>query len=520
MKKLLPLTILCGALAAFAFAPTTRAQTNDGSLDPSFHNRATFDPYPVFGDTARQADGKVIVDGDFTGADGLTRTSLARFNTDGTLDRSWDAGIDQPHSVRALIVQPDGKLLVAGGFTSVRGARHYGIVRLNTDGSVDSSFVTSGSSTYYVNGMALQPDGKIVIAGTQSVTPEGSYRNLLVRLNANGSEDSSFKAASADYNAGATALALQADGKVLVATNAYLTDGTFVNSLTRVNSDGTADAGFVQVIVDYDVYTMATQPDGKIVIGGDFTQVAGTAQARVARLNVNGSVDTAFRSGADASVVKVAVQADGKIYLSGFFFDVGPNLDHEEMSIARFNADGSPDPSFHSDIAPGAGGAPVNDFVLLPDLNRILIAGGFTDIAHDADYVEVDGLALLITGAFSAPFFDGETPLGQGVFYLYLPNGNRFGYYSYLSDRHYIYHFDLGYEYVFDAADGQGGIYLYDFKSNGFFYTSQKFPFPYLYDFSLNSTVYYYPDPTDETHYNTNGMRYFYVFNTGQITAK
>ena len=117
-------------------------------------------------------------------------------------------------------------------------------------------------------------------------------------------------------------------------------------------------------------------------------------------------------------------------------------------------------------------------------------------------------------------FFDGETALGSGVYYLTFPDGNSFGYYSFLSDPDYIYHFDLGYEYVFDANDGQSGAYFYDFASSDFFYTSPIFPFPYLYDFGLNSVVYYYPDPNNPGHYNTDGRREFYVFSTGQIITK
>ena len=130
-------------------------------------------------------------------------------------------------------------------------------------------------------------------------------------------------------------------------------------------------------------------------------------------------------------------------------------------------------------------------------------------------------LTVTIDEAYVLPaFFDGENALGNGVYYLSFPNGNYFGYYSFLTDPDYIYHFDLGYEYVFDAADGAGGVYLYDFTSNDFFYTSPYFPFPYLFDFNLYSTVYYYPDPNNPGHYNTNGVRYFYVFNTGRIISK
>ena len=120
----------------------------------------------------------------------------------------------------------------------------------------------------------------------------------------------------------------------------------------------------------------------------------------------------------------------------------------------------------------------------------------------------------------SPAFFTGETALSNGVYYLAFSNGNYFGYYSFLANPAYLYHFDLGYEYVFDAADGKSGVYFYDFASSDFFYTSPSFPFPYLYDFSLNSVLYYYPDPNNPGHYNTNGIRYFYDFNTGTIITK
>jgi poly(3-hydroxybutyrate) depolymerase len=129
-------------------------------------------------------------------------------------------------------------------------------------------------------------------------------------------------------------------------------------------------------------------------------------------------------------------------------------------------------------------------------------------------------LMLAIAPAYVQPaFFDGQNSLGEGVYYLQFPSGNFFGYYSYLGDPDYLYHFDLGYEYVYDAADGNSGVYFYDFASGGFFYSSPGFPFPYLYDFALNSVVYYYPDPSNPGHYNTNGLRYFYVFNSGEVVT-
>ncbi len=138
------------------------------------------------------------------------------------------------------------------------------------------------------------------------------------------------------------------------------------------------------------------------------------------------------------------------------------------------------------------------------------------DLPAGVTYTSASGLLLTA----HPDFFQGETALTNGVYYLAFSSGNPFGYYSYLSDLHYIYHQDLGYEYLFDAADDANGLYLYDFKSGGFFYTSPTFQFPYLYDFTLNTVLYYYPDPENAGRYNTNGTRYFYDFASGQIITK
>ena len=109
--------------------------------------------------------------------------------------------------------------------------------------------------------------------------------------------------------------------------------------------------------------------------------------------------------------------------------------------------------------------------------------------------------------------------LSNGVYYLAFSNGTPFGYYAFLSDDNYLYHFDLGYEYVFDVGDSADGVYLYDFARQHFFYTSPTFPFPYLYDFSLKAVLYYYPEPTNAGHYTTN-PRYFYNFSTNAIITQ
>lgn len=145
---------------------------------------------------------------------------------------------------------------------------------------------------------------------------------------------------------------------------------------------------------------------------------------------------------------------------------------------------------------------------------------GTTYTGGDGDHGTVFRLALPGVGPVSPNFFTGQASLGNGAYYLSFSNGDYFGYYSYLSDTRYIYHFDLGYEYVFDANDGKSGVYFYDFKTGDFFYTSPIFPFPCLYDFTLNTVLYYYPDPNNAGHYNTSGIRYFYDFATGKIIIR
>jgi streptogramin lyase len=115
-------------------------------------------------------------------------------------------------------------------------------------------------------------------------------------------------------------------------------------------------------------------------------------------------------------------------------------------------------------------------------------------------------------------FFNGENALSNGVYYLQFPSGNVFGYYSYLTDPRYIYHQDLGYAFVADANDGKSGIYLYDFASGHWWYTSPAFSFPYLYDFSRSTVLYYYPDSTKSGRYTAN-PRYFYDFAAGAIVT-
>ena len=142
---------------------------------------------------------------------------------------------------------------------------------------------------------------------------------------------------------------------------------------------------------------------------------------------------------------------------------------------------------------------------------------GYLYVAGNTSVIDSTPTNLRLISTQAAPFFNGSVALSDGFYYLLFPDGNLFGYYN-LNTSPYLFHSDLGFEYPIDAADGSGGIYLYDFTSQTFFYTSATL-FPYLYDFTLNSFLYYYPNTRIAGHY-TAYPRYFYDFASSQIITK
>jgi uncharacterized delta-60 repeat protein len=182
-------------------------------------------------------------------------------------------------------VQPDEKVVVIGNF--LNGTNWSPIIRINAKGTFDNSF-NAGTGVYGLSSVASQPDGKVLIAGSFG-SVNGTSRHQIARLNTNGSLDSSF-----DPNAGIlqiggssiSVIALQADGKVLIGGGMYILNEPLPKRLARLNTNGSLDTSFHNLITDGNSYvmTVALQSDGKVLIGGDFTPVNGEARPRVARL--------------------------------------------------------------------------------------------------------------------------------------------------------------------------------------------------------------------------------------------
>jgi uncharacterized delta-60 repeat protein len=290
--------------------------------------------------------------------------------------------------VTTSAVQPDGKIIIAGNFTTVLGvARNY-IARLNADGTLDMAFDPRPNGTVYCVG--VQADGKIVLGGSfSSLWPSGTAsstsRSNLARLNPNGSLDMSFDP-SPEFSV--YCLAVQADGKILLGgefTRFRPNGGTALtlrSFLARLNADGTLDMGF-DPSPNYLVYCVLPQADGRVLIGGLFTALkpngatTSTTRQRIARIHADGTLDLGFAPNADSELNSIAVQADGKILIGGFFNSFPPIGFPPPISrpnLARLNVDGTLDSSFI--VEPNS---TVQTIAVQADGN-ILAGGNFTSI--------------------------------------------------------------------------------------------------------------------------------------------
>lgn len=336
---------------------------------------------------AVQADGKILIGGEFTVVQGVTRNHLARLNPDGTLDTSFDPNAN--NFVFAMAIQSDGKILAGGLFTNVSpngGAEvtRNRIARFDVDGTLDTAFDPNLDS--FVFSIVVQADNKILAGGGfTSVAPNGGAavtRNHIARFNADGTLDPVF---DPNVSNEIYSIAVQANGKILIVGNfSSITPngGTaFIRfGIARLNADGTFDTTFNSG-ANQGVYAVAVQSDGKILVGGQFTSISpnggmATTRNRIARLNSNGTVDTAFNPNANNTVLSIVIQPDGKILAGGNFTGFSPNggAAVTRNNIARINLDGTLDTVFN----PNSSGQ-VDSMAVQSD-GKILVGGIFTTV--------------------------------------------------------------------------------------------------------------------------------------------
>lgn len=323
-----------------------QAGANDPTFnpaDPGFGNGNGIGGYGYVHASAMQPDGKTVIGGGFFLYNGAQRSCVARLNPDGTVDASFQPGLGANTNVFAVALQPDGKILIGGNFTAYDGVPRKSIARLNANGSLDTSFDPFQGPSGNVLGLAVQPDGRVVIVGIFSAV-NGVPRRNVARLNADGSLDGSFDPAGTGVSNMATTVALQSDGRVLV--GGYFWPVAPFRNITRLMPDGTADPSFqVGSGADGSVDDIALQPDGRILIGGLFTDFNGVPRSGIARLNADGSLDNTFDpgTGVAGSLQEVSVLGDGKVLIGGAFTSYNGI---QRRCLARLHANGSLDLGF------------------------------------------------------------------------------------------------------------------------------------------------------------------------------
>jgi uncharacterized delta-60 repeat protein len=379
------LVALLGA-AAFVITTASLVTAAPGDLDPTFDGDGKVTTQIDVSNAARgvaiQADGKIVAAGVASCPPCAPATppdfALTRYNRDGSLDTAFDgdgkvttdfaAGADEAF---AVAIQGDGKI-VAAGSAAISGV-DFALARYNSDGSLDPTFDGDGKvTTNYgvgssqVKAVAIQADGKIVAAGYGS---SNAFDFFLARYNSNGSLDPGFGNGGrvtflgfGSNNNQANGVAIQADGKIVAAgcTSCSSSAGNF--ALVRLNPNGSHDGTFDgEGLARTDFMSgedqandVAIQADGKIVTAG-FASVSFDKTFALARYNVDGSLDPSFdgdgrattQFGSGDRAGELAIQRDGKIVAAGVacaFCFAG-----SDFGLARYNIDGSLDTTFSGD---------------------------------------------------------------------------------------------------------------------------------------------------------------------------
>lgn len=312
-------------------------------------------------------DGQTLVGGEFARANGESIGGLARLNTDGTLDRSFTTRLKGTTSIDGSVVNPsvwhalrqtDGRTLIAGYFVSVGGVARSSLARLDTNGTLDKTYVPA-ASPLYTAAYALQPDNRLLVVDPFMKSVGNTPRRGIARLQTDGSLDPGFDpgaglvfASDDPYELSAVrAVEVRSDGRILIAGALQSAGGLARTNLVRLESDGRVDAAYDPGrTIDGAVYAFAAQSDDRLVIGGGFEHVAGQTRVAIARLQPDGSLDTSFAPvfAREPGHGRTAVRAlltlpDGQLLVGGGFTSVNGVA---RNGIARLHADGSLDESW------------------------------------------------------------------------------------------------------------------------------------------------------------------------------
>jgi uncharacterized delta-60 repeat protein len=316
---------------------------------------------------ATQPDGKTIIGGSFSAANGMARNCIARLNVDGSLDTGFNPNANG--AVYSVAVQTNGRILLGGAFTTLAGGTCNRVARLFADGSLDTGF--SPNPNGYSYSLAVQADGKILLAGNFTMLGT-TVRNRLARVDADGFLDIDFNPSVAGGGSVPTVycVAVQPDEHIILGGAFTSVGGDVRNNIARVAADGSLDPTF-NPNANNSIYSIAIAADRKILLGGAFTMIGGMMRNRLARVDSDGAPDPGFTPAASGSVTSMAIQADGGIVLGGSFATVNDTI---RKNVARLETDGSLDDGFNPNTNTYAYG------VAIQADGKVVMGGSFTTV--------------------------------------------------------------------------------------------------------------------------------------------
>lgn len=311
----------------------------DGSLDTSFSTEGFTNGYPNIIDgnintTLIQQDGKILVGGNFNNFNGNSARQIIRLNQNGTTDNSFNGSfIGNNEKVYSFAIDSNNKILVGGSFNTYRTTTSKNLIRLNNDGTIDRTFNIDGySNNTKVTSITIQEDNKILIGGSFT-SYDGVEANSIIRLNSDGTIDntfiygSGFKKNLDGLNVNVSSITIK-NNKILIGGAFTEYNGILANNLIRLNNNGSIDNTFSYGSgFNLPVSTIHIQNDGKILCGGDFTSYKGQNSNRIIRINENGTVDNTFiiGSGLNNKLNSIKIDYNGHIVLGGEFSQYNSN---------------------------------------------------------------------------------------------------------------------------------------------------------------------------------------------------